>query len=349
MESNLEGVDSPGQDSGPESEKGSQESLGIVLFTRDDCSLCDQAVADLASLEEEFPHTLSIIDVDRDPALLEKYSDSVPVLQVGPYVKHAPFTRDELRVTLMAARDRISQLERLEDPVYLRRKEKGRTITRTDRLSYFLTSHYLKGLILLIGIYLSLPFLAPVLMNAGATVPASVIYRLYGAVCHQFAFRSWFLYGEQYAYPREAANVERLVSYEEATGMDGTDIFASRAYVGEEGIGYKVAFCQRDVAIYAGVLFFCLIFAASGHRLRSLPWYFWILLGVAPIALDGLSQLLSQPPFEFWDYRESTPFLRSLTGFLFGFSTAWFGIPMIEQAMRDTRRVLTVKFSKAAG
>jgi uncharacterized membrane protein len=321
-------------------------SLGVTLYSKDDCSLCEQAISDLAELEAEFPHRLSIIDVSTDGYLTEKYGDFIPVVEVGPYVKKAPFTKEELRVTLMAARDRIDQLERLEDPTYLERKERGQTVTRTDKVSYFITSHWLKGLNILIFIYLGLPFLAPVLMNSGATAPATIIYRLYGAVCHQFAFRSWFLYGEQYAYPRETAEVERLVPYGQATGMDENDIFASRAYIGEEGVGYKVAFCQRDVAIYVGVLLFGLIFGASGHRIKSLRWYIWLLVGVAPIALDGLSQLLSQPPFEFWDVRESTPFLRSLTGFLFGFTTAWLGIPMIEQAMRETRHALTRKFSR---
>jgi hypothetical protein len=37
-------------------------------------------------------------------------------------------------------------------------------------------------------------------------------------------------------------------------------------------------------------------------------------------------------------YYESTPFLRTLTGFLFGFTTAWFMFPLIEEAMAETRQ-----------
>jgi len=44
-------------------------------------------------------------------------------------------------------------------------------------------------------------------------------------------------------------------------------------------------------------------------------------------------------------YRESTPFLRVLTGFLFGFGTAWFGLPYVEQSMRETRDLLDKRFS----
>jgi hypothetical protein len=46
-------------------------------------------------------------------------------------------------------------------------------------------------------------------------------------------------------------------------------------------------------------------------------------------------------------YRESTPFLRVLTGFLFGFGTAWFAFPNVEDSMRETRQLLTKKFAVA--
>ena len=93
-------------------------------------------------------------------------------------------------------------------------------------------------------------------------------------------------------------------------------------------------------------MFFGIIFALSGRRLPALPWYLWIAIGVAPIGLDGFSQLLSQPPFELWAYRESTPLLRTLTGALFGLATAWFGIPLVEETMEDTRKTLMVKIKR---
>jgi uncharacterized membrane protein len=70
---------------------------------------------------------------------------------------------------------------------------------------------------------------------------------------------------------------------------------------------------------------------------------------MVPIGLDGFSQLFSQIPNAFIQsilpYRESTPFLRVLTGFLFGISTAWFMFPLIEESMSDTRRLLAKKFA----
>jgi uncharacterized membrane protein len=101
--------------------------------------------------------------------------------------------------------------------------------------------------------------------------------------------------------------------------------------------------CERDISIWGGIFLFGLVYALSGRRLPPLPWYLWLAIGILPIGIDGVSQLLSQPPFSFYAFRESTPFLRALTGGLFGVTTAWFGYPMTEQAMADTRRIMASK------
>jgi hypothetical protein len=45
--------------------------------------------------------------------------------------------------------------------------------------------------------------------------------------------------------------------------------------------------------------------------------------------------------------RESSPFLRTLTGGMFGWMTAWYLFPMIEETMRETRRIMQRKFAVA--
>jgi uncharacterized membrane protein len=124
---------------------------------------------------------------------------------------------------------------------------------------------------------------------------------------------------------------------------DAADVYAARQFIGNETVGYKVALCERDVAIYGSIFIFGLIFSATGRRIKALPWYLWVLFGLVPIAFDGLSQILSQPPFAFLSYRESTPLLRIITGTLFGVTTAWFGYPMVEQTMADTREMMKNK------
>ena len=330
----------------------------VTLYTRHDCHLCEQVKTDLASLQTQFPHQLVEVDVDSDESLKEKYGNSIPVVEVGPYRRTAPITRQDLAISLGAARDRIAQLEKLKDPIHEARKQNPRLqeITRADRFSFWFSKNYIWVLNLAVFLYVGLPFFAPVLMKAGVTAPAMIIYRGYGFVCHQLAYRSWFLFGEQAAYPRALAQVDGLVPFEETTGLSGAntnaDLFAARNFIGNEQVGYKVAFCERDVGIYAGLLLFGVVFALTGKRIPPLHAILWLVIGLGPIGLDGFSQLLSQPPlnnfflFNWLPLRESTPFLRSLTGGIFGLTTGWFGYPLVEETMQDTRRALLVKFKR---
>jgi len=63
--------------------------------------------------------------------------------------------------------------------------------------------------------------------------------------------------------------------------------------------------------------------------------------------LDGISQLISQLPLNLIPFRESTPILRVITGCLFGFLTAWFAYPYVEESMIENRKFLDGKFSQA--
>jgi len=317
--------------------------IKVKLYTRKDCHLCDEAKGHLDALQESIPHQLEIIDIDNNRKLRKQYGELIPVIEVGPYQLKAPIDRKELEVTLSAARIGIEQDEAIDEAVFQSGAKGQITWTRADSFTSWLSRHYLALINLFVFVYLSIPFFAPVLMNIGMTQPAYIIYRVYSTVCHQLAYRSWFLFGEQYAYPKEDAGVDRLMSYEEATGMDSSDLLAARRYIGDTNVGYKVALCERDVAIYLSILLFGLIFAITGRKLAPFPAILWVLLGLVPIALDGFSQLLSQPPFSLIPYRESTPFLRTLTGFLFGFTSAWFGIPMVESTMADAKKFLEKK------
>jgi uncharacterized membrane protein len=301
----------------------------------------------LLALQEQVPHRLMEVNVDGDRKLREVFGDAIPVIEAGPYQLKAPFNPTDIEITLRAAAQRERELESLEQTSYPVDKTGVVSWTRADSFSSWLSRHYVWLLNTLVIVYLGLPFLAPALMAIGLNAPASAIYRMYGLVCHQFAFRSWFLFGEQPVYPRQAAVFDGLLSYGQATGLDESDQWMARQFVGNPVIGYKVALCQRDVAIYGGILLFGLVFSLTGRRIKSLPWYWWVVIGILPIAMDGLSQLLSQPPLGFFPYRESTPFLRTLTGLAFGFTTAWFGYPLVEETMADMRRYLEGKRKRA--
>lgn len=89
--------------------------------------------------------------------------------------------------------------------------------------------------------------------------------------------------------------------------------------------GYQTCLCSRCLAIYTSILVagVALTVFRNNRVIRALPWYYW-LLGMVPMALDGFTQLFG--------VHESNLALRLLTGTIFGLATAWFLFPQIEEA-----------------
>ena len=110
--------------------------------------------------------------------------------------------------------------------------------------------------------------------------------------------------------------------------------FSAREFIGDMQLGYKIALCERDLAIWLAMLLAALGFRRVRGRLRPPPIALYLMLGLAPIALDGLSQLLGYPPFALWETRETLPHFRVLTGALFGAMNIWLIFPHIEAASR---------------
>jgi len=329
--------------------------LTVTLYMRQDCHLCEQAKADLDSIQEKYPHRLVEIDIDTDPALQKKYLAEIPVVEVGPYALKAPFDKQKLLMTLGAAGDRRGQLDKLGRQDHYERIRRGQEISRADRTMAWISRHYLAVVNVFLLLYFGLPILAPVLMKAGVTLPANVLYTIYKPLCHQFGFRSFFLFGEQPYYPLAEAGISGVKTFEQVTGFQDLDNpaafsrFQARQFTGNETVGYKMALCERDMAIYGAILLFGILYAVTGRRIKPLHWTLWILIGMAPIGLDGFSQLFSQMNWQWLasilPYRESTPFLRVLTGGLFGLTTAWFSYPYMEESMAETRQFFIKKFA----
>lgn len=329
--------------------------LNVTLYLKKGDQACTDVKAELKKLQEKFAHRLLEVDIEQDSVLAAKFEGQVPVIETGPYTLKAPITAQSLQMTLGAAFDRHNQLEQVGDPKFQKRVAKVSTLSTGDRISFWISKNYLLLLNLFIFLYIGLPFLAPTLMKLGAETPARVIYTIYKPLCHQFGFRSFFLYGEQPYYPLAEANLKNVKTFEEVSGIKNLDDpysytrFDARAYIGNETVGYKIALCERDTAIYLAILLFGLVYAATGRKIKSLHWLLWILIGIAPIGLDGFSQLFSQFNWTWLalivPYRESTPFLRALTGALFGLTTAWFAYPSIEESMNETRQYYIKKFT----
>jgi len=197
--------------------------------------------------------------------------------------------------------------------------------------------NYFRLINALLVIFIMGSILAPVLMKVGMPTPSKILYLFYGKFCHQFAFRSWFLFGEQAFYPLENQNKTLDTStYEEMFGAAPDDLMTARILLGSDRAGYKVAICQRDLAMYEGLLFFGLIFSIMKKRIPKISLFFWIAGGLVPLGMDGSLQFLSKSiqinSFP-WLY-ESTPLMRTLTGAIFGFFSGWYLLTSIEQSFR---------------
>jgi len=232
---------------------------------------------------------------------------------------------------------------------------------RLNILLLRISRNWLRIVITILAVFVALPFIAPTLMSAGLEGPGRAIYTLYSPFCHQFGFRSFYLFGDQPVYPREVAQsswtpyeayTNNLEEFAEFTPQDDFTLpwtLAHKNYFGNDDMGYKVALCERDIFMYIAILTAAVLYYQPyiRQRLRPLPLWIYVIAGVAPIGLDGFSQLLSYPPFEFWDVRETLPVYRVLTGAIFGFMTAWLGLPYIDISMQETRHDIEEKFRRA--
>ena len=168
--------------------------------------------------------------------------------------------------------------------------------------------HWLLALNAALGAFLGGALAAPICAALGWSSAAAALYAMYHYTCHQWAFRSFFLFGSQ---PVAVYDQQQLAAL-------GTDPFT---YVGNAALGWKMAFCERDLAIYVGLLLVGLLYARPGARFRPLGMGWYVLL-ILPMAVDGFTQLFG--------WRESTWQLRVVTGLLFGLASAWLVLPWLD-------------------
>lgn len=118
------------------------------------------------------------------------------------------------------------------------------TINRTDQLTLWLGRHWLLAFSILFGVFVLTPFLAPLLMAAGLTTPAKMIYWFYSFFCHQLPERSYFLFGPKISY-----------SLSEIGGVwpGAENMLVLRKFIGNSNMGWKAAWSDRMVSMYTSI------------------------------------------------------------------------------------------------
>ncbi|NLN69755.1 MAG: DUF2085 domain-containing protein [Chloroflexi bacterium] len=320
--------------------------IQATLFISKADNQFEAIIQHLDQLQNEHPHELSIIDIDREPVLQSEYADKAPVLDIGVYRITKTFEIEDIKLAFEKSEARLEEAQAKGNQVLVRRISEPLEMEKADRFSHWFSRKYMLVFNAVVFLYVFFAFLAPGLMKIGWVTPAKVIYKVYSPLCHQLGYRTFYLFGEQPYYPSQMGQVDGLLTFGMAAGIDENNVNAARSFLGNETMGYKTALCQRDVAIYSAIFVFGLIFSVFGRRIKPLPWYIWILLGLGPIGLDGFSQLLGQTGWAIFDWiplRESTPMFRVVTGGLFGLTSAWFGYPYMEESIKENRREMQLK------
>ena len=196
-----------------------------------------------------------------------------------------------------------------------------------DKLVFSLAKHWLLLVNLVIAVYGGLPLLAPVLMGVGYPGLAEFVYTIYRPLCHQLPQRSFFLFGPQLTYSFET--LQKLLGAETLAANS-----LASAFIGNAALGYKMAYCQRDTAMYGSMLLAGMVFGLVRRRLKPLTLTRYLIF-LAPWAVDGFVQLLTS--------YESTWQLRTITGSLFGLATVWFAYPYLEEGAVELRRTISTK------
>lgn len=64
------------------SARGGRRSFEVVVYTRADCPLCDEALHWLRKHQRSERLAIREVDIDGDPELMSKYGDKVPAIEI---------------------------------------------------------------------------------------------------------------------------------------------------------------------------------------------------------------------------------------------------------------------------
>lgn len=237
------------------------------------------------------------------------------------------------------------------------------TAPRSLLVTRWLMRHWLAVFLVLYGIFNALPFVAPVLMELGWTGGGNALYTFYSALCHQMAQRSFFLFGEHAMY-----NIDQLPV--DLTGNTGMDTLLLRDFRGNDTLGWKVAWSDRMVSMYAGIWLVGVVYWLVSRVRPQKPITIWLFALLAlPMALDGGTHMISDMsggliegfryhndwlasltghalPVSFYSGDALGSFnswLRLITGLLLAVGAVWLAFPLIDRYARDTEDAVNTK------
>jgi uncharacterized membrane protein len=153
------------------------------------------------------------------------------------------------------------------------------------------------------GLWVWTPWLAPLLMHVGWEGAGRIIYSIYSFFCHQLPERSFFLFGQKPMYSLTAI---------QAAWRNTIDPLILRQFIGNPEMGWKVAWSDRMVSFYTTTWLFALVWWPFRRKVKRLPWW-GIALLLLPIAVDGGTHFISDLAGIEQGFRQNNQWLALLT------------------------------------
>lgn len=235
------------------------------------------------------------------------------------------------------------------------------TAVRQPRQSTFdwISNHWFALFLLVYGLWVFVPFLAPVFMEVGIGSVGRAVYFIYSFFCHQLPERSIFFFGEKSMYS---------LSEIQAAWQNTANPMILRKFIGNEAMGWKIAWSDRMISFYTSVWFFAVLWYPWRQRIKPLSWWLFALL-LLPMAIDGGTHAISDLAGIGLGFRDSNRWLATLTnhafpvtfyagdalssfnswarfisGLLAGFSITWLLFPFIFQSQSRNQKLDTINY-----
>jgi uncharacterized membrane protein len=167
-------------------------------------------------------------------------------------------------------------------------------------------AHHWFGIFLAVyGAWVFTPWLAPIFMKLGWSDAGRTVYFIYSFFCHQLPERSFFFFGEKTMYSLREIG---------AAWQNSDNPFVLRGFIGNSAMGWKVAWSDRMVSFYTSVWFFTVLWWPFRKKIKPISWWVFALC-LLPIALDGITHMISDIAGIGMGFRDTNRWLAVLTNF----------------------------------
>ncbi len=225
----------------------------------------------------------------------------------------------------------------------------------------WLARHWFESFLAVYGLWVFVPFLAPIFMHIGWTGAGRAVYFIYSFFCHQLPERSFFWFGEKTMYS---------LGEIQAVWQSNANPLILRQFLGNETMGWKIAWSDRMISFYTSVWLFAVLWFPFRRKIKPLSWWEFALL-LLPMAVDGGTHLLSDLAGIGQGFRDTNTWLagltnnslpatfyagdalgsfnsimRFITGLLAGLAIVWLAFPHIFQTQAYNQQLDEISYAK---